>query len=452
MDNSLPDKQRGRPLRGGTGKANGSRLLVVVTAVLVGAAALLATVNATPANASTVGGSITRSEVLSRALNWVGNSNIQYSQDQSNAYPSVTGERYRPDCSGFVSMAWHLSKLPSGWDYNTDTLPQVSTPIIQNELKPGDIMLRQGTNGHVTLFNGWRDSSHTTYNVLEQGSAQVAEFEPGVNYPHAAIYRWDTAWQSGFRPYRYQHIIDDLPGDLGVLDFLLSDSVASHVNTRPVIHYGNSPMVPIVGDWDGDGKDTVSAYDPTAGTFLISNNPETGQAQYVFRYGNPGAVPLVGDWDGDGKDNVGVQMGNGFYLRTSPVTSGVETTSLVRYGDAGDTPLIGDWDGDGKDNVGVYKPGLGRFFLRMSANTDPTETTIGVSYGNPGVTPLVGDWNGDGRDNIGVRMGNTFYFRTSEVTSSVETTVSIAYGNGSNEYPITGDWDGDGKDTQGIVA
>jgi GH25 family lysozyme M1 (1,4-beta-N-acetylmuramidase) len=239
--------------------------------------------------------------------------------------------------------------------------------------------------------------------------------------------------------------------DLGVLDFFLSDSVTSHVNTRPVIHYGNSPMVPIVGDWDGDGTDTVSAYDPTTGTFLISNSPETGQAQYVIRYGNPGAVPLVGDWDGDGKDNIGVQMGNGFYLRTSPVTSSTETTTLVRYGDVGDSPLVGDWDGDGKDNVGVYKPGLGRFYLRMSANTDPTETTVSVAYGNPGAVPLVGDWNGDGKDNIGVRMGNTFYFRTSEVTTPTETTTSISYGNGDNEYPITGDWNADGKDTQGIV-
>jgi hypothetical protein len=80
-------------------------------------------------------------------------------------------------------------------------------------------------------------------------------------------------------------------------------------------------MIPLAGDWDGDGKDTVSAYDPGAGRFFISNTPATGQAQFTFLYGNPGAVPFVGDWDGDGKDNVGVRMGAGFYLRTSPVTT-----------------------------------------------------------------------------------------------------------------------------------
>ncbi|KAA9372916.1 VCBS repeat-containing protein, partial [Microbispora cellulosiformans] len=44
--------------------------------------------------------------------------------------------------------------------------------------------------------------------------------------------------------------------DLGVLDFYLSDDQGSTVATRPVFAYGNSPMVPITGDWDGDGKDT----------------------------------------------------------------------------------------------------------------------------------------------------------------------------------------------------
>jgi hypothetical protein len=261
-------------------------------------------------------------------------------------------------------------------------------------------------------------------------------------------------------PDAYRHEVHDAQllvdalgaGGLGVLDFFLSDDPRSGVNTRAVIHYGNSPMVPIVGDWDGDGIDTVSAYDPTSGRFYLSNDPATGAHQYTFLYGNPGAVPLVGDWDGDGKDNVGVRMGNTFCLRMSAVTDAAEITSTVAYGDAPDVPLVGDWDGDGKDNVGVYKPQLGRFYVRMTANSNPTETTISLPYGNANATPLVGDWNNDGKDNIGVRMGNVYYFRTGEVTASAEITASVAYGNGDgNELPIIGDWNGDGIDTQGIV-
>ena len=249
----------------------------------------------------------------------------------------------------------------------------------------------------------------------------------------------------------------DRPGDWypggsasAVLEFALSDDVTSNVNTRPKFRYGNTPMVPIVGDWDGDGTDTVSTYDPTTGQFLISNDPTTGTAQYTFMYGNPGAVPLVGDWDGDGADNVGVRMSHVFFLRTSAVGDPTETTHSVAYGDSGDAPIIGDWDGDGTDNVGIYRQSEGRFYLRTTANTDPTETTSVVWYGNPDAAPLIGDWNGDGTDNVGVRMGNVFFFRSE--SDQPESTVSIAYGNGSgNEAPVVGDWNGDGTDTQGMV-
>jgi hypothetical protein len=195
-------------------------------AVLAGICAPVV-VTATPvAAASSVGGPITRSEVLSRAMSWVGNTAIHYSQDQADAYPDVDGRRYRPDCSGFVSMAWHLDRRAgSTWDHSTETLPTVSHPISKEELLPGDIMLRSGSsNAHVTLFNGWRDTSHTRYNVLEQGAAQVAVWEPGVDYPHAAIYDYDSAYASGFRPYRYNNIRNgtaslsgDGRADLGVL-------------------------------------------------------------------------------------------------------------------------------------------------------------------------------------------------------------------------------------------
>lgn len=150
--------------------------------------------------------------MLSRAQSWIGNT-IHFSQEQSDAYPDVDGRRYRPDCSGYVSMAWHLDRRPgSTWDHSTETLPGVAHQIAKEELQPGDIMLRRGgETAHVTLFNGWRDSSHATYNVLEQGSAQVAVWEPGVDYPHAAIYEYESATRSGFQPWRYNNIIEGAP-------------------------------------------------------------------------------------------------------------------------------------------------------------------------------------------------------------------------------------------------
>ncbi|MEW9527390.1 hypothetical protein [Microbispora sp. NPDC049125] len=240
----------------------------------------------------------------------------------------------------------------------------------------------------------------------------------------------------------------DSPVTYNVLDFYLTDDQNSGAATRPVFQYGNSPMVPITGDWDGDGKDTVSTYDPTSGRFFISNTPATGAAQYTFVYGNPNAVPFVGDWDGDGKDNVGVRMGYTFFMRTSPVTTATETTQSVAYGDAPMVPLVGDWDGDGKDTVSAYDPGTGRFLLSNNPATGAAQYSF--LYGNANAVPFVGDWDGDGKDNVGVRMGYTFFMRTSPVTTATETTHSVAYGD-AGDLPVIGDWDGDGKDSQGIV-
>ncbi|MEU6789393.1 CHAP domain-containing protein [Nonomuraea angiospora] len=242
--------------------------------------------------------------------------------------------------------------------------------------------------------------------------------------------------------------IDGGSPNLGVLEFYLSDSQSSNVATRPVVAYGNSPMIPIRGDWDGDGKDTVSSFDPTTATFYLSNTPETGAASYTFRYGDAGAAPLVGDWDGDGKDNVGVRMGNTFYMRTSPVTSATETTTSLAYGDADMIPVVGDWDGDGKDTPSAYSAANGTFYLSNTPQTGAASYTF--RYGDPGAAPLVGDWDGDGKDNVGVRMNGTFYMRTSPVTSATETTTSIGYGDAA-DLPIIGDWDGNHIDTQGIV-
>src|ERR1700754_1902439 len=56
-------------------------------------------------------GRITRSEVLARAQNWVDRS-VQYNLTRRSNTLVTDGDgshRYGPDCSGLVSMAWHIT-------------------------------------------------------------------------------------------------------------------------------------------------------------------------------------------------------------------------------------------------------------------------------------------------------------------------------------------------------
>jgi hypothetical protein len=59
-----------------------------------------------------------------------------------------------------------------------------------------------------------------------------------------------------------------------------------------------------VGDWNGDGKDTIGVF--RSGRWFLRNTNTTGVADQTFSYGLPDDVPVVGDWNGDGTTTVGV--------------------------------------------------------------------------------------------------------------------------------------------------
>ena len=90
-------------------------------------------------------------------------------------------------------------------------------------------------------------------------------------------------------------------------------------------------------------------------------------------FGMPGDRDLVGDWDGDGVDTLGVRRGREFVVTNQPDGSGPYTT--VAYGLDTDTPLVGDWDGNGTDTigdpagVGVPPPELDHVRGRLTSRT-----------------------------------------------------------------------------------
>ncbi|MEO6090503.1 MAG: hypothetical protein ABIQ18_46120, partial [Umezawaea sp.] len=133
--------------------------VAVVAMLATGLLALHTTVAKLPeaSAASTVGGSITRAEIIARAKYWYDRGDTWYSQDQSDAISDGTGGKYRPDCSGLVAMAWHLPKKSDGWDLNTGDFHSYSGKSwlgSLNDLLPGDALLK---DGHIELFEKWVD-------------------------------------------------------------------------------------------------------------------------------------------------------------------------------------------------------------------------------------------------------------------------------------------------------
>lgn len=130
-------------------------LLGVACVVLATGAAVLV---ATPASASEVGGPITRAEMIQRAQYWV-DQRVIYGWDKGppeiREYTADSaGKKYAQDCSGYVSMAWHMrGSLNTNGFFDSDQVDPVPDP---DDMRPGDAVLR---TGHIELFAQWKDST-----------------------------------------------------------------------------------------------------------------------------------------------------------------------------------------------------------------------------------------------------------------------------------------------------
>jgi len=135
--------------------------------------------------------------------------------------------------------------------------------------------------------------------------------------------------------------------------------------------FGNPGDVPLVGDFDGDGRDSVSIWRPSqAKVFVINelgqNGKGLGAADFDFFFGNPGDTPFIGDFDGDGIDTIGLyRQSTGFVYFTNTLATGNADLSFF-FGNPGDQILAGDWDGDGDDTVGVYRPSTGKLYVNLT--------------------------------------------------------------------------------------
>ena len=169
--------------------------------------------------------------------------------------------------------------------------------------------------------------------------------------------------------------------------------------------------VPVVGDWNGDGKTKIGFYNNGFWALDVNGNGSfdgvTLDSFFGFGGNGVGEMPLVGDWNGGGRTKVGYFYqgewvldydGNGIY------TAADKNYQTFPYA-AGDIPVYGDWSGDGKTKIGIYHGG----FWILDYNGNGTYDGVGAGGdtfygygGNTGEIPIVADWSGSGTSKIGV--------------------------------------------------
>jgi len=157
--------------------------------------------------------------------------------------------------------------------------------------------------------------------------------------------------------------------------------------------FGNPGDIPLAGDFDGDGCDTVSIYRPSESTVYVidrlgENGGGLGAAEFSFTFGSPGDVPVVGDFDGDGIDTVGLYRSSiGLLYYRNSHTPGIADNTFT-FGANGDRPVAGDWDGDGTDTPAVFRPAVPGFLFR-NTNTAGAADDRSI-WGRSGWLPVSG--------------------------------------------------------------
>ena len=155
--------------------------------------------------------------------------------------------------------------------------------------------------------------------------------------------------------------------------------------------------MPLAGDFGGDECDTVAIYRPSESAVYVVDRlgdgaGGLGPADYSFVFGDPGDRPVVGDFDGDGTDTIGLHRpSTGFFYYRDSNSSGVAHRSFY-YGDPGDRIIAADWSGDGVDTVGLFRPSRSRFYLRFVNAAGVAD--VEFPWGDPDLIPVAGAMGG----------------------------------------------------------
>ena len=238
-----------------------------------------------------------------------------------------------------------------------------------------------------------------------------------------------------------------------------------------VFNFGELGSIPIVGDWSGNGFDTIGIFTPASGVWYVDTNGDgvvdVTSEPFGGIVGGVSDHTVVGDWNGDGADQIGIFRASGGLwafdtdgdFLNDVVAGNGQDQLFVGFGIQGDIPVVGNWNNDHTgDEVGVFRPSTGEWIL--DEDMDGTAETTIPPFGGIGDIPVVGDWNGDGEIEIGIYRPLPGFGQDEGLWTLDNNgnrafdppTDTLVFNFGEfGSIPIVGDWDNDGADSIGIV-
>jgi hypothetical protein len=359
----------------------------------------------------------------------------------------VTGRFYRASGTGFI---YKTTNGGTSWSSISSNLPNLPVNSIAAYTSTVGRVLVVGNDAGVFFSTNDGSTWSALNNGLPLSAVNQVVIDPALTtilaFTHGRSV-WKLALTTGVVPTATNTAtntpVPPRPDTIGVYNagtfYLRNTNNAGAANITA--SFGGDPSdLPVAGDWNGDGVDTIGVYRGSTGVYFLSDSNTSPAVNYSLVFGNPGDTPFAGKWTADmTHDGVGVyRNSNGILYQKKQLTTGFSDYFAI-YGNPGDQGVGGDWDGNGFDSVGIYRSSNLTWFL--SNNSTPSGITfsdINFVWDIGTAKAVVGDWDGNLTTTVG-------FFNTSGVFDLHSTNAAAGSDNvfafgPSTGYPIAGKW------------